>query len=264
MTTVQASEEDSAVHASLGATLQHIELMKRKQDQLRDLQIEAEEQFLHRVGQLYADQELSEIALARVYRTYSKLAVPGFMKRWEAAVPAKAGRMQYVLRNLQTERRHVPNMPDGTWRGTWPLPDGRKSSAAAPVPAFGTCVVYVLYDAANEPCYVGSSKNLKGRLKQHADDGKPFPCWSAYRCADREAAYRLEEKLLAEHQPYLNKKRCRLWPAASDACSRPYGTTTTTAPSRWSPGSCSCSWSRSKTSTTPALSRCGSAAGPGR
>lgn len=206
-TYVQASETEpwalpEAAVAALQATHEHIFLLNRKRAMLRASQIEAEEQFLYRVGQLHADRELTEVDLAYVYRAFAYIAVPGFLRRWQAAIPVPAGRMQYILRHLATEDRHAPNMPDGTWRGTWPLNGG-------PVSAYDICVVYVLYDEANVPCYVGSSLDLKARLKWHAEDGKSFAWWTAFACADREAAYQLEEKLLAEHQPYLNKKRYR-------------------------------------------------------
>ena len=187
----------------LDATYQHISLLRRKQDLLRTSQIAAEEQFLCRISQLYSARQISEVELAFIYRAYAEFAVPGFLKRWEANIPVKPGRVQYILRDLETTERHAPNMPDGTWQGSWPL------DRADRVPMYNTCVVYVLYDATNEPCYVGSTQNLKARLKDHHKDEKPFIRWTAFACTDREAAYRLEEKLLAEHQPYLNKKRYR-------------------------------------------------------
>lgn len=193
---------DAAVNGGLSATYEHIGMLHRKQELLRAAQVAAEEQFLHRAAALYRQRNLSEVDLAYVYRAYADVAVSGFMKRWEAATGVAAGRMQYILRDLKTQRRHAPNMPDGTWRGTWPL-------AGGPVPAFGTCVVYVLYDQVSVPCYVGSTKNLAARFKYHLDDGKSFAWWTAFPCTDREAAYQLEEKLLAEHKPYLNKKTSR-------------------------------------------------------
>lgn len=192
-----------ALDESLAATLQHIEFLHGKREHLRTGQIAAEEQFLHRTGQIYTAGEMTEVELAHVYRAYAAVAVTGFMKRWEAIVPVHPGRMQHILRNLKSADRHAPNMPDGTWQGTWPL------CVEDRIPAYDTCVVYVLYDTTNVPCYVGSTMNLGARLKGHAKDGKSFVWWTAYRCADREAAYRLEEKLLNEHKPYLNKKRWR-------------------------------------------------------
>lgn len=187
----------------LDATYQHISLLYRKQQMLRASQIAAEEQFLHRAGSLYATGSMTEVELALTYRAYAEYAVTGFMKRWDAAIPVPAGRMQYILSDLKTKQRHMPNGPEGTWRGTWPLIGSDR------LPVCGTCVVYVLYDEANEPCYVGSTQDLSARLKDHGKKGKPFVCWSASPCKDREAAYLLEEKLLHEYMPYLNKRRGR-------------------------------------------------------
>jgi GIY-YIG catalytic domain-containing protein len=203
--TIDAAAEaaDLITRAGLDATYQHIGLLSRKQDQLRASQIAAEEQFLCRVGQLYGTRKINDVELAFLYRAYADFAVPGFLKRWEANIPVPAGRVQYILRHAKTLDLHAPNMPDGTWRGSWPLEAGDRT------PIYGACVVYVLYDGANDPCYVGSTQNLKARLKDHRKDGKPFVRWTAFACADREAAYQLEDKLLNEHQPYLNRKRGR-------------------------------------------------------
>jgi len=199
----EAVISDLITRADLDATYQHISLLNRKRDLLRASQIAAEEQFLCRIGQIYSARQISEVELAFMYRAYAAFAVPGFLKRWQENIPVTPGRVQYILRDLETTERHAPNMPDGTWAGSWPLGRGDR------VPMFNTCVVYVLYDAANEPCYVGSTQNLKSRLKDHRKDGKPFVRWTAFACPDREAAYQLEEKLLGEQQPYLNKKRYR-------------------------------------------------------
>lgn len=194
---------DLMARGGLDATYQHISLLCRKQDLLRASQIAAEEQFLCQLGRVYSAQEITETELALMYGAYAGFAAPGFQKRWRANIAEPPGRMQYILRDLETQERHPPNAPNGTWQGSWPLDDDDR------VPVYDTCVVYVLYDEANEPCYVGSTHHLKGRLKVHCKDGKPFVRWTACACADREAAYQLEEKLLAEHKPYLNKRRSR-------------------------------------------------------
>lgn len=194
---------DVLQRGGLDATYQHISLLRRKQEILRSSQIAAEEQFLCRLGQLYSAREITEVELAFMYRSYADFAVPGFLKRWQENVPVPPQRVQYILRDMKTTERHAPNGPNGTWHGSWPLAHGDR------VPMYNTCVVYVLYDAANAPCYVGSTQHLSSRLKGHHKDGKAFAAWTAFPCADREAAYQLEEKLLAEHQPYLNKKRYR-------------------------------------------------------
>jgi hypothetical protein len=184
----------------LDATYQHISLLDLKREQLEGIQIAAEEQFLHQLGVSYSEGRLNEVELALVYRAYVRLAVPGFSKRWESSISSHPARLQYIARSVE---RSKPNMPDGTWRGSSPL------AADDHMPPRGRCVVYVLYDAANEPCYVGSTQNLAVRLQSHRSDGKEFVRWTASACADREAAYQLEERLLSEFKPYLNKKRSR-------------------------------------------------------
>lgn len=193
---------DAAVQAGLSATYEHIGLLRRKQETFRASQVAAEEQFLHRVGALYAAGALDAAGLRLVYEAYARLALPGLTRRWDTAVPVTVKQVRDLRQHLRHAERNAPNVPGGTWRGTWPLDAG-------PVPRDGTPAVYVLYDEASQPCYVGSTLRLRARLQQHRRDLKPFTSWTASRCADREAAYRLEERLLAEHQPYLNKRRTR-------------------------------------------------------
>lgn len=185
---------DEATRVSLDSTLQHIALLRERQDHLRDTQVRAENQLLHRAAAAYVAGSIGDVELADLYMAYSAVAVPGYLIRWNHAIPIDARRMKHVLSN-------APNGPHGTWHGTYPVDGG-------PVPLDGASVVYVLYDDENQPCYVGSTHKMRFRLKCHARD-KSFTTWTAYRCEDREAAYQLEERLLAEHQPYLNKKRYR-------------------------------------------------------
>lgn len=98
--------------------------------------------------------------------------------------------------------RAIPNGPDGhSWIGTFPV------EKWAPIPARGMCVVYVLYDESGHPVYVGSTEDLGTRLQRHRYDGKVFAAWMAYRCTNREKAYKLEAKMLAAHRPPLNGPR---------------------------------------------------------
>lgn len=186
--------------AGLEATYQHIELLHRKRQQLLDVQVAAEEQYLHQLGRAYHEGRMNEVQLAFAFQAYAQLAAPGLAARWDQGVGVHHARLQSIARSVD---RRKPNMPDGTWRGSSPLAEGDH------VPARGRCVVYVLYDVANQPCYVGSTKNLATRLQGHRNDKKAFTWWTAFPCADREAAYLLEERLLSEHKPYLNKKRSR-------------------------------------------------------
>jgi hypothetical protein len=199
---VTSTAEMSLLPKALAATLDHIRLLRAKQETLTAAQIAAEEQLLHRVGRMHAAGDLDQLALIEFYESFSPAALPGFTKRWDHAIAFSTVQLYRTRTHLRHLKRNAPNMPDGTWQGTWPVEDG-------PVPIDGTPVVYVLYDAASHPCYVGSSEKLKGRLQAHDRDGKPYTRWTASRCEDREAAYQLEDRLLAQYMPYLNKRQGR-------------------------------------------------------
>jgi hypothetical protein len=191
-----------AIPQQLRASLDRIRLLREKQAALAAAQIEAENQLLHRAGQMLDAGELDVDGLLSLSAALSPVALAGWTKRWDAAISLEAGLLPNLRKHLNYQRRNAPNQPDGTWRGTWPL-------NGSPVPVSGVPVVYVLHEADGQPCYTGSSDHLMGRLQAHARDGKPFTWWTASRCADREAAYQLEDQVLRESMPYLNKRRGR-------------------------------------------------------
>lgn len=109
--------------------------------------------------------------------------------------------------------KYVPTGPHGSWTNYDPhwhdaIPDwvSYTPSDENPMPRRGQSVVYIFYDATNTPCYVGSTGDFSARLKRHLRDKKPIRVWVAYPCASREEAYALEDRLLKECKPYLNKK----------------------------------------------------------
>jgi hypothetical protein len=185
-------------HAPYEDTLFHIELITKKRRKLLEAQVEAERQVLHRIGRDYTAGKLTIVELYSLYRRYRDLISyderPGFSALWDEAVPEHHARVGNLSRQAL---RNVPNNGE-SWVGEWPIGQN-------PYPPNGTSVVYVLVDHENVPCYVGSTFRFKTRLKAHRPQ-KQFVRWMAYPCQDREDAYLLEEKLLAEHKPYLNKK----------------------------------------------------------
>ncbi|MEU4511739.1 GIY-YIG nuclease family protein [Nonomuraea wenchangensis] len=142
---------------------------------------------------LVTDAQLDEI-----FDRYQAVAGHGSMRRWNSLMPVKA---ELLIARRTNDPQHGPG-PDGVWSGTWPL-DGQ------PFPVRGQAVVYVLFDSTNAPCYVGSTGAFLTRLRKHEREGKQFAHWTAHPCKDRETAYQLEDKLLREHKPYLNRKSCR-------------------------------------------------------
>jgi predicted GIY-YIG superfamily endonuclease len=70
--------------------------------------------------------------------------------------------------------------------------------------------VYYLYDTDGVCCYIGSSADLRERLKFHRHDGKQFSSWMAELHESRDAAYKAEAALLkAGTLPYLNRRAGR-------------------------------------------------------
>lgn len=182
------------------ATLSHLELITQKRLRLDMAQIDAERQVLHRIGRDFEAGRISERDLVQLYARYRKIrmndspGMPAFTRMWRETIPVNPARMQHGI-------VHDPE-PDGTWAGEYPLADDAR-------PPDGQSVVYVLFDPENAPCYVGSSEQFATRLRAHEKGGKRFARWIAYPCADRGAAYALEDRLLKEHKPYLNRRAAR-------------------------------------------------------
>lgn len=182
--------------ASYESTLQHIGLIKGRIAHLERRRVETEDQLIHRIALDLAEGKVSDQQVLRFYRDYRGTAAPGFGGRWNNRMPEAMNthRIGLIVRNLPDA--------DGNWRGSYPLP------VSDPAPMRNTSVVYVLFDADNVPCYVGSTGCLRTRLKQHGRD-KEFVSWLAYPCEDRARAYEIEERALREHMPYLNQKAGR-------------------------------------------------------
>jgi hypothetical protein len=199
----------------LVASVQHLELLGES--------ISRVEERLARLKAARA-QTLSQIAAttkrisrernwgsADMLALYESLNGPGFFSAWKAAGLPHPQRMKH---DVETAGRHRPNDPvSGGWIGDWVVtqetwgPVGRIENGT--YPRRGTPVVYVLYDADASPVYCGSSEQFDKRLWAHYRDGKRFVAWRAVPCADREQAYVLEDRLLKQSCPPLNRKASR-------------------------------------------------------
>ncbi|WP_055477532.1 GIY-YIG nuclease family protein [Sphaerimonospora mesophila] len=205
-----------------GATFQHIELIARKIDKLMQAQLDAERQVLHRIKCDYAAGKLNFEEFLDIYTRYRSLMVtpgldgkeahrhqrPTITALWNEAMPVRYNSM-YQQSAGRFSKRYEQN-EDGFWSGLADL------EPHDPRPRDGQAVVYVLFDRLNEPCYVGSTSRFKTRLDAHyhgkgqaGQARKDFARWVAYPCTDREAAYQLEDRLLKQYKPYLNKKASR-------------------------------------------------------
>jgi hypothetical protein len=184
---------------SIASTLQHIGLVAAKRRQLQQKQLDAETQLLTVTAREWRYGNLTLDELIDIYVLYRADADPGFSKRWTEIVPISAIVVTGAITRRRLTAAELPE-PETGWLGPFPLDQD------VPAPRKGICVVYVLFDAMNTPCYVGSTQHLRSRLKAHAKDGKQFVRWQARSCPTRHEAYALERRWLAEFMPYLNKR----------------------------------------------------------
>lgn len=182
--------------ASISSTLQHIRLIQEKEARLAEARRGALEQALHRIATDYRTGHITLNQLCTAFMEIRRLQMSGRMNAWDEIVGFSSRRLTQLVKQL-------PNGPEGSWVGEYPI------LADAVAPISGVPVVYVLFDEANEPCYVGSTDKFRTRVNNHSREGKQFVRWQAHPCEDREHAYRLEDRLLKRHKPYLNRKASR-------------------------------------------------------
>lgn len=182
--------------ASIAATIQHVEMLREKEQKLEAARHEAENQFLHRVGSAFRCGEINHAQLIAVFDRYRTLSVVGRATRWDNHIDIQWKSMAHLA-------RQIPNGPEGSWIGEYPFTEDTSA------PKSDIAVVYILFDADNDPCYVGSTSAFRTRMAHHRRDGKQFVRWQAHPCRDREHAYELEDRLLKEHLPRLNQKASR-------------------------------------------------------
>lgn len=191
-----STELPQELKASLAGTLQHIRLIQEKEARLAEARRSALEQTLHRIGSDYRTGQLTQGQLCTALAEVRTLEMSGRMAMWDEIVGIPWKRVAQLAKQL-------PNGPEGTWVGDYPF----HPRTVAPIS--GVAVVYVLFDDANEPCYVGSTDKFRTRMSAHWKDGKRFVRWQAHPCQDREHAYLAEDRLLRQHKPYLNRKASR-------------------------------------------------------
>lgn len=172
---------------------QQVNLLERQR-------VRAEEQLFAAIGHDFRMGRITKEDLVDIYRSVRPYLSNGFSARWEERIPVPFRWVQGAAKLANMGRMNGPN---GTsWTGVWP------PERNAPAPLNNTPVVYVLYDAAGEPIYLGSSKNLRSRLKAHSRE-RDFAAWIAVPCASREAAYLKEDYYLRTCPPAQNKKQSR-------------------------------------------------------
>lgn len=190
-------------HPELAATAGHLAVVQRKLERLTTAKQESWEQLMVAVGRMYRAGELAPEDLLSLMNDMAAGYGTGYTALWDdqfGGRPISAKRLaHHVAARARLRRDHSITH----WSGTFPL-------CGQDAPRSWVAVVYVLYDETNEPVYVGSTDNFHARMSgHHARKLARIVRWSAYRCNDREHAYEVEERLLAEHKPRLNKKTTR-------------------------------------------------------
>jgi hypothetical protein len=186
---------------ALAATAGHIDMIQSKLEKLHDAREEAWAQLLTAAGRMYRAGEIDATQLQQFHRDMRDSYGSGFSKLWTQHAPIPGNKLMHVA---ERERRIAQQSGVKVWNGGFPL------GFEQLIPDQGIAVVYMLLDHFNVPAYVGSTESFRQRMKPHlAKWPGVFANWTAWRCPDREAAYVLEDRLLREHLPYLNKKASR-------------------------------------------------------
>jgi hypothetical protein len=185
----------------VSADLDRIDTLTRSVVELEGLINEAQLRVLARIAAAHKTGRIDRDDLQDLYVRYRD--ANGHRNRFGQLWTDIVGVSTAGLCRPELMTRYQPNMPDGSWRGPFPLRDTEHR------PRAGVNVVYALYDRQDEPCYVGSTGDFRARLRAHKADGKRFTTWAAWPCKDREEAYQREVQLLRASMPYLNRKVAR-------------------------------------------------------
>lgn len=186
-------------HADLRATAQHITFIQKKLDQMREAKDNAWRQILTAAARGYAEEPISLDDLQSLHTEMKFCYGSGFVKVWDECMPIASASLRHVITRV---RQNPPNGPMGSWMGL-------VHASGESKPWRGIAVVYVLFDAANVPIYVGSTGNFPSRLNTHRNEKPEAIRWTAYKCRDREHAYEVEDRLLREHKPAMNVRAGR-------------------------------------------------------
>lgn len=199
----------TSVPSELAASVQHLELINESIASLRAKLARLESARADTLRQIAAASKRVVVdrgwTRAEMFDLYETLNGPGLFTAWNAAGLPHPARLRA---EVEMARRNMPNDPaSGGWVGEFDW--GQVTVIPGPHPPNWTPVVYVLYGADAEPVYCGSTEHFKQRLKAHYREGKAFVAWRAVPCSDRAQAFALEDRLLKQSCPPLNRRAGR-------------------------------------------------------
>lgn len=194
----------------INETVDHLERICLKIERLKEARYDTLCQLLYSIRREWLAGELDDEQILGLRRSFvEEWRLPDVKKAWDScgfpAATELARKVAAAGYERDRLRRHASNEPEsGGWVGEW-----IDRAPSEPYPPTGAPVVYVLYGTGADPVYCGSTESFRNRLKAHAYSGKEFIAWRAVPAPDREAAYQLEDRLLREHCPPLNKRAGR-------------------------------------------------------
>lgn len=189
---------------ALAASAQHAAAIERKLARLIAAKRDTWDQMLVGASRAHLAGRLTIEDLQALLDDMRTAYGPGYTTVWNATMPVAANKVPHLVARRAKERREAAFK---TWSGSFPL-EGADDPQR--VPPKRVPVVYVLFDATNEPVYVGSTADFRTRIRgHHIIDEHDVRHWMAWRCTDREHAYEEEERLLRTHKPRLNVRTTR-------------------------------------------------------
>jgi len=186
---------------NVGALIHQVRVLHEEITLLTQRQIAAEIDLLSALRLAVDEGVANDSEVNEVYLLVRDHVVKGFFQRWGSIMPTPVHGYASRARHDERQRlRAIPNGPDGEC-----FVGSRQVNPDDPMPLPGSPVAYVLYYADGRVEYVGSTGNLRNRLHSHLRDGREYTRWKAIPCADRLAAYHLEQRLIEELDPAENK-----------------------------------------------------------
>lgn len=208
--------DDFATHdtSAFGVTAEIASLAMRAAeiaDRMDELERERQHTWFHLLGAIRAQVDAKALGLEQLHamtEAMGDIYGTSYTRLWDRHMPAglEARRIRGDVASARywAEQRER-NKPNGPTPGTWV---GNVGDWTGPMPMNRIAVVYMLFDADDQPVYVGSTDLFRIRLATHLrDPDKPgIATWSAQQCTDREEAYRIEDQVLKLQMPKYNRK----------------------------------------------------------
>lgn len=182
----------ATVSSAFDAARKRVQRLHDERARLRADQLTAEDAYIRRAAAEHQAGHLDWWGLIEVYDQVRDWGISGFSRRWLQHIPHDRNALLRFARAL-------PRNGDGSWDGF----TGWEGMDDALLPARGTEVVYILFDAARTPTKVGNTNQFRAHLKRLHTAGVTWDAWLAYPAATRADALEMR-KLAAKRWNWTN------------------------------------------------------------